>query len=71
MVPHIKEIIRIPTDAAEPLSKKRKRVGRSKSKSVAPQDVAVFDPEEGWDSQTREKGIVMDFDTQKEVERRE
>ena len=34
-------------------------------------EVTVFNPEEGWDDNTRQQGIVIDFITKEEVQRRE
>lgn len=79
LVPHIKEIHRIPEEPTEPLGAKRKqRKGRAKSRSqtAAPHDrdgegpVVLFNPELGWDDETPEMGKVYDFDGGHEVTRR-
>ncbi|KAK1230975.1 mitotic fidelity of chromosome transmission- protein [Marasmius sp. AFHP31] len=70
LVPHIREIIRIPEEPAEPLgaaSKKRKRSTRSRSH--APEAVAA-NPEEGWDDDSAERGEVIDWTTKQLVEKR-
>jgi len=81
-VPVIKEIIRIPKPEPEPLGvAKRKRRGgtrpRSKSRTVGSPEVQeeihiveVENPEFGWDEDTQPNGIIMDFQSQTEVERR-
>ncbi|KAL0062628.1 mitotic fidelity of chromosome transmission-related protein [Marasmius tenuissimus] len=69
LVPHIREIIRIPEEPAEPLgaaSKKRKRSTRSRSH--APE--AVANPEEGWDVDSAERGEVFDWATKQLLEKR-
>jgi centromere protein C len=84
LVPHIKEIIRIPKEPVRPLSKhKRKRTAPPKSKSeseskeVVEEEEAeaapnlVYNPEAGWDDKTEAQGIVIDFVGKQEVERRE
>ncbi|EJD02264.1 uncharacterized protein FOMMEDRAFT_86864 [Fomitiporia mediterranea MF3/22] len=75
MVPVIKGIIRIPKEPTGPLGSKGKRTRRSRSK--APQgddeeeeDVVVFNPEEGWDDKTDPTGVVLDYHSGKEVQRR-
>ncbi|TBU35568.1 Mif2/CENP-C like-domain-containing protein [Dichomitus squalens] len=77
LVPSIKEIHRIPEIKAEPLGARRRRVGgRKKGRSTAtaepePQQVLVYDPEEGWDDETDPHCKVLEFGTDgKEVERR-
>ncbi|KAK7047302.1 mitotic fidelity of chromosome transmission-related protein [Paramarasmius palmivorus] len=75
LVPHIKEIIRIPEDPVEPFSKKRKRSTRSRSRvpaasaTPAPHDPDDF-PEKGWDDDTSERGLVIDWRTKELVEKR-
>ncbi|KAH7914014.1 Mif2/CENP-C like-domain-containing protein [Hygrophoropsis aurantiaca] len=68
LVPHIKEIIRIPQEPAEPLGKhhrKRKRSAPPRSKSRQ-----IENPEEGWDDETPTTGVVINFHSQEEVTRR-
>ena len=70
LVPHIKEIRRVPKDVVMPLGKvTRKRAPRSKSRTV--EEVFVFNPEEGWDDNTDQQGVVIDFVTKEEVQRRQ
>lgn len=70
LVPHIKEIVRIPHEPVQPLGKagKRKRGtgvrGKSKGRDTS------FNPEEGWDDNTPTNATVIDYDTQEEVSRR-
>nr|QEP49722.1 centromere protein 3 [Inonotus obliquus] len=74
VIPVIKEIIRIPREFQEPLGAKRHRSKpRSRSKTVQhaeDQEVVVFNPEEGWDDQTDPHGVVLDFTSGQEVQRR-
>ncbi|KAG6336925.1 hypothetical protein ID866_2163 [Astraeus odoratus] len=74
LVPHIKEIVRIPKEPPQPLGKvgKRKRGGsaRAKSKTRQTETPAPINPEEGWDDNTPSEGIVLDFLTQETVKRR-
>ena len=69
-VPTIKEIVRIPKDPPKPLGaahkKRRHTTPRSKSETV----VATDDPEEGWDEKTPTNGVVVDWFTGNEVQRR-
>lgn len=71
LVPTIKEIRRIPKEESLPLGAKhrRKRPPRSGSKTAEPEMLA-YNPEEGWDDQTEPKGIVLDFPSGEEVEKR-
>lgn len=69
LVPQIKKIIRIPQEPPKPLGKtarKRKRAGSERAKSN-PQS---YDPEEGWDDETEEFGVVIDYSTHEPVSRR-
>ncbi|KAG0701742.1 Mif2/CENP-C like-domain-containing protein [Suillus ampliporus] len=69
LVPQIKEIIRIPQEPPQPLGKagkKRKRTGSERAKSI----LEPFNPEEGWDDETAEAGVVIDFVTEEPVSRR-
>ena len=75
-VPSIKEILRYPKEPAKPLGiagKKYKRSSapRSKSKTVDEDAVLVYNPEEGWDSGTKEFGVIRDYITGQEITRRE
>ncbi|EIN07013.1 hypothetical protein PUNSTDRAFT_135711 [Punctularia strigosozonata HHB-11173 SS5] len=85
-VAEIKAIVRIPQEEPQPLGAKRKKGKRaasmrprprSKSQSKAVdeeqelEDLAEdFNPEEGWDDKTEPYGVVKDWDTGDEVERR-
>ncbi|KAJ7579047.1 Mif2/CENP-C like-domain-containing protein [Mycena floridula] len=69
LVPHIKEIIRIPRDPVEPLGKKGKRSKRSRSATVV-QQVNAVNPEEGWDDDVNPTCSVMDYETHEEADRR-
>ncbi|KAA1469273.1 hypothetical protein DENSPDRAFT_834848 [Dentipellis sp. KUC8613] len=71
-VPTIKAIVRIPKEAPQPLGKNGKRkksVPRGKSKT-ADAEAMVFNPEEGWDDETETNGVVTDWVTGEEIERR-
>lgn len=79
LVPHIKEILRIPKDDALPLAIKRKRGStrpRSRSRAgdgpddVIPPALPVVNPEEGWDNLTEALCTVLHYTTKEEVERR-
>ncbi|KAJ4482126.1 Mif2/CENP-C like-domain-containing protein [Lentinula aciculospora] len=65
LVPHIKEIIRIPEEPKEPLGKhyKRKR-GRSKTVQL------LDNPEEGWDDDTNAVVSVVDWKTKEPKDKR-
>ncbi|KAH7877971.1 Mif2/CENP-C like-domain-containing protein [Lentinula edodes] len=65
LVPHIKEIIRIPEEPKEPLGKHHKRK-RGRSKTVQPAD----DPEEGWDDDTNAVVSVIDWKTKEPKDKR-
>ncbi|EPQ57776.1 hypothetical protein GLOTRDRAFT_136648 [Gloeophyllum trabeum ATCC 11539] len=78
-VPHIKEIIRLPKEPVQPLGKagrkgrKKTREGSRAKTGTAEPEVEVVpapNPEEGWDDQTEPKGIILDYVTKQEVERR-
>lgn len=71
LVAPIKEIVRLPKEDVQPLGgkKSRKWRGKSKSKTVEPDDL-VYNPEEGWDSGTKPQGHVIDYTTKMDVERR-
>jgi len=73
VVPVIKEIIRVPKDEHLPLSKKKSsRKPRSKRRQpkVESDEDDEDDPENGWDAETPSHGVVLDFPTNDEVERR-
>lgn len=67
-VPTIKEIRRIPKEETGPLGAKhrRKRPPRSQSKTAE----LVYNPEEGWDDETDPRGIVLEYPSGKEIEKR-
>jgi centromere protein C len=70
-VPHIKEIVRIPKEPTLPLGKfKRKRSAPPRSKSKTAESHESSD-EEPIDKDTDQSGIVLDFPSRDEVERRE
>ncbi|KAI1788403.1 Mif2/CENP-C like-domain-containing protein [Ganoderma leucocontextum] len=75
-VPSIREIHRIPEAKPEPLGAKRRRGGARKKSSrnsatAEPEQVLVYDPEEGWDDETDPHCQVLEFgEDGKEVERR-
>ncbi|KAI0320706.1 Mif2/CENP-C like-domain-containing protein [Amylostereum chailletii] len=72
-VPVIKEVVRVREEPHLPLGKagKRKRSKAPRSQSHANDDPsAVYNPEEGWDEQTPLTGVVLDWHTGEEVQRR-
>lgn len=82
-VPVIKEIITIPKPDAEPLGAKKRKRGtrkpRSKSTPSSPPPVRVREeiriievenPELGWDDATPSTGVIVDWTSKEEVERR-
>ncbi|KAG6809149.1 hypothetical protein H0H92_001399 [Tricholoma furcatifolium] len=71
LVPHVKEIIRVPKEEPEPLQK-RKRSGRARSKTVEEvryEVIPVENPEDGWDDKTDPFCTVLQYGTAEEVER--
>ncbi|THH23100.1 hypothetical protein EUX98_g8078 [Antrodiella citrinella] len=76
LVPNIKEIHRIPKEEVIPLgiygkkARKQSRSAKSKTRSVEPELAPDFNPEEGWDDDTQEKGVVLDYEKGIEVEKR-
>ena len=64
--PTITEVLHIPEEVIEPLGAKRRRTGRSAS--VKP---TRWGAEEGWDANTEPGGLVMDFVSESEIQRRE
>ena len=76
VLPHIREIQRLPKPEIIPLGKqgKRKRSrAPSKARSVdldIEPEPEPFNPEEGWDDDTDQLGVVLDYDTTGEVEKR-
>ncbi|KAK7051277.1 mitotic fidelity of chromosome transmission-related protein [Paramarasmius palmivorus] len=73
LVPHIKEIVRVPEEPPEPLTKKRKRTSKARSRppdsGKLARDPDDF-PEKGWDDNTAERGLVLDWKTGEPVEKR-
>ena len=68
----IKEIMRIPKEPPVPLGSKRKRLGRARSKSrMVEQPAVVYNPEEGWDDNTSEIGVILEYPGGEDKERRE
>ncbi|EIM89667.1 uncharacterized protein STEHIDRAFT_166024 [Stereum hirsutum FP-91666 SS1] len=74
LVPTIKDIIRIPKEPPQPLSKAgRKRGGSTRAKSKTADGgevVTVWNPEEGWDDETEQNGIVLEWGSGVPVQRR-
>lgn len=74
-VPQLDAIIRLPEDDVGPLrSKSRKRRGTTRPPSARPQSkaretYADVDPEEGWDAETEETAVVMDFETKEQIKK--
>lgn len=77
-VPKILGVRRVPEPQAAPLSKRKRRPqqkARSKSRrleteereSELPRGRSVAHMEEGWDAETRQTGIVIDYKTNEEV----
>lgn len=75
LVPTIKEIHRLPKEEVVPLGKNkrtRRYRGKSKTQSVEPmEDPSLYNPEEGWDDDTIEEGVVLDYERDEEVQKRE
>ncbi|TFY74440.1 hypothetical protein EWM64_g9572, partial [Hericium alpestre] len=70
-VPTIKAIVRIPKEAPKPLGKHGKqKKPQSKTKTADEQPLEAYNPEEGWDNDTSPMGVVNDWLTGDEVERR-
>jgi hypothetical protein len=84
MVAQIKTIVRVPQEDPQPLGARRRKgrraasaKPRSKSQSKARDEEEeiqgleeAYNPEEGWDDETDPYGIVKDWDTGDEVQRR-
>lgn len=72
-MPIISEIVRIPQERPEPLSKKHRRRGTTKPPSSRnnskQQEVYVDNPEDGWDAETDQNAMVIDYDTKQEIEK--
>lgn len=72
--PLIAGIRRVPEVPTMPLRKRKPQPkGRSRSRKLAseePEALLVGNPEDGWDEETDPMGIVLDFDTNAEVQRR-
>ncbi|KAM6500138.1 Mif2/CENP-C like domain containing protein [Amanita muscaria] len=67
----IKEIMRIPKEAPQPLGSKRKRSSRGRSKSrIVEQTPGLQNPEEGWDENTSNRCVVLDYPGETEKDRR-
>ena len=74
--PAIAEVVHVPEMPAEYLGSKRKRSGRSRSNKPSRGDTVDtgngrWGEEEGWDHETEPVGIVKDFITSNEIQRRE
>ncbi|KAI0080507.1 hypothetical protein K474DRAFT_1657637 [Panus rudis PR-1116 ss-1] len=68
LVPHIKEIRRVPKEEPMPLgAKRRSRRGKSRSRTVEPGNDS--NPEEGWDDDTNEHGLVWNIEKDVEEEK--
>jgi centromere protein C len=67
LCPIVKAIVRVPKEPPRPLGKAGKRF-HSRSRSVKP--ALTYNPEEGWDDHTPLTGVVVDWQTKDEVERR-
>ncbi|KIO28010.1 hypothetical protein M407DRAFT_72414, partial [Tulasnella calospora MUT 4182] len=71
-VPIISEIVRIPQERPEPLSKKNRRRGTTKPPSSRNNskhaEVYVDNPDEGWDAETEQNALVIDYETKEEIE---
>lgn len=72
----MKEVVRLPPEEHRSLVSKRNQKGKTKGKGrsssqqpLEPQGQIVNDYE-GWDDTTDPKGLVLDYNTQEEVERR-
>ncbi|KAG8993409.1 hypothetical protein FRB90_000715, partial [Tulasnella sp. 427] len=77
-VPIISEIVRVPEEQAEPLSKKHRRRATTKPPSSRgaggggarkQSEVYVDNPDEGWDAETDQNAMVIDYDTKQEMEK--
>ena len=70
LVPHIKEVVKIPQEPPQPLGAKYRRRARGRSKSKVNSPPPPSNPEEGWDDDTVPHAHVVDFVTGDEVDRR-
>ncbi|KAI5116067.1 hypothetical protein M0805_005580 [Coniferiporia weirii] len=81
MVPVIKDIIRLPKEIPEPLAHSGRRSSKPRSRSKPYGDaeeneegeggeMIAFNPEEGWDDLMDPHGVVLDYQTGQEVQRR-
>ncbi|KAI0031481.1 Mif2/CENP-C like-domain-containing protein [Vararia minispora EC-137] len=61
--PIVKAIVRVPKEPVKPL-------GKAGKKSRTPRPVRTDNPEEGWDDKTPLTGVVVDWQTKEEVQRR-
>ena len=72
LVAPIKAIMRIPKEPPAPLGSKRKRSMRGRSKSrVIEQPSVVYNPEEGWDDDTADECMILEYPGGMEKLRRE
>lgn len=67
LVPSIKEIKRIPKEAPVPLGKRKRGTTRTRSKS---RGGYTTNPEEGWDDETEQQCVVLEYPHGSEVKRR-
>lgn len=68
LVPNIKEIHRVPKEEVVPLGKQKRGRSRAKSKTVEPEEPIVYNPEEGWDDDTEQSCVVVNFENEEEVD---
>ena len=74
--PAITEVVHIPDEPSESFAAKRKRAGRSRSaksggRGSTEETAGRWGLEDGWDEETEPVGVVQDFITDKEIQRRE
>ncbi|KDQ61227.1 hypothetical protein JAAARDRAFT_32229 [Jaapia argillacea MUCL 33604] len=73
LVPHIKQIVRYPKEPVEPLGSKHRRPrgkSRTKTATVEPEPEPEIEEETEWDANTEAHGVVLDYVTKEEVQRR-
>ncbi|KAE9382444.1 hypothetical protein BT96DRAFT_869678, partial [Gymnopus androsaceus JB14] len=68
LVPHVKEILRIPEEPKKSLQKHRTKRKRGRSETVDP--APPKNPEEDWDKDTSPIGIVLEWKTKKPIDKR-
>ncbi|KAG8896295.1 hypothetical protein FRC01_011902 [Tulasnella sp. 417] len=72
-VPIISGIVRIPEARPEPFAKKNRRRGTTKPPSskgnAKAEEVYVDNPDDGWDAETEQDALVIDYDTKEEMEK--